>query len=324
MIGVRGDQGVGHCGRSRRRALTPPPSRRSSTKRSPRSPRTPPTGPTRLGLRDRRRPPGPARPGQRRRPRRPRLPATVPCTAVQLLADLVTWLFAFDDRCDEDELGANPGRLAPALTPLLEVLDLFGARPPRPPAPPAGRAVGAPRALHDLCRRIRALGRPSGLLRFSAALREYLFALLWEATNRQLQRVPRLRSTCRCAGTPAPCCPASRSPTSPRRACRPPSTGSTPRVVRLDLLAADLVCWCNDVFSYGKERCATGTIWRRSSRRAELAGTGGADRGGGALQRGAGRVSADGGRGAAPTPTAAGADGAGPAALAARARTTGR
>ncbi|HTF08946.1 MAG TPA: terpene synthase [Asanoa sp.] len=178
----------------------------------------------------------------------------VSLSAVRLLADLITWLFAFDDRCDEDELGTDPGRLAPALAPLLEVIDRFGTAA-HADYQPAGPTAAA---LHDLCRRVRALGRPGGLLRFSAAMREYLFALLWEATNRQLRRVPRFAEYVqmrRHTGAVLPCFALTDLATDGLAGT---VDRVDPRVVRLELLAADLVCWCNDVFSYGKERLHDG------------------------------------------------------------------
>ena len=189
-------------GRPERRAVCarsphgPSPLRRSPWPRTPRrpsSPRAASPGPTGLGLTSTE-----AGLDRLRRADAADLAARAcpdgPLDRVQLLSDLVTWLFAFDDRCDEDELGTDPGRLAPVLTPLLDMLDLLGAAP----AEAAGAAqsaepVGAAaQGLHDLCKRIRSLGRPTALLRFATSMRQYLVALLWEASNRQQQRVPRL------------------------------------------------------------------------------------------------------------------------------------
>ncbi|SNT53468.1 hypothetical protein SAMN05421812_108261 [Asanoa hainanensis] len=178
----------------------------------------------------------------------------VSLSAVKLLADLITWLFAFDDRCDEDELGANPARLAPALAPLLEVVDRFGTTA-HAGYQPAGPTAAA---LHDLCRRVRALGRPGGLLKFAAAFREYLFALLWEATNRQLHRVPRFAEYVQMRRHTGAVLPSFALTDLATDGLAATVDRVDPRVVRLDLLAADLVCWCNDVFSYGKERLRDG------------------------------------------------------------------
>jgi hypothetical protein len=145
-----------------------------------------------------------------------------PTESVGLLADLITWLFAFDDRCDEEELCTDPVRLAPVLAALLDVVDRLGSPPtagPRVPRPRTGGS-GPAEALHDLNRRLRA------------------------ARHRVPADAPAHR---------ARCCRASWSPTS--RWARPAARLRVdPRTIRLDLLAADLACWCNDLFSYAKER----------------------------------------------------------------------
>ena len=56
-----------------------------------------------------------------------------------------------------------------------------------------------------------------------------------------------------CGGTSAACAPASPSPTWRRRGCSGPTQRVNPALIALDVLAVDLVCWCNDLFSYGKE-----------------------------------------------------------------------
>lgn len=163
-----------------------------------------------------------------------------------LVADLVTWLFAFDDLCDRGRLGADPARLTPVVDGLLSVLDrpATGSQPSTP-----GQL-----ALDDLCRRIDAYHHPVLRRRFGVLLRRYLRSLLWEATNRRHGRVPELADYIRmrrhtgavlpsfvvtdlaCLGGPA-------------RAAAAPD----PRRTRLNLLAADLVCWSNDLFSYARE-----------------------------------------------------------------------
>jgi hypothetical protein len=167
-----------------------------------------------------------------------------------LLTDLITWLFAFDDRCDDDGLGADPSRLSPVVARLLDVLDLLGGAAP----PELLAASGPPGAgLHDLCRRVRAQGRPDLLLRFTAQLRAYLLALLWEAANRERHRVPTVAEYVQLRRHTGAVYPSftltdmayDASPAADRRA--------DVRLSTLDCLAVDLVCWCNDVFSYHKE-----------------------------------------------------------------------
>ena len=172
-----------------------------------------------------------------------------PAEGLRLLTDLISWLFVMDDACDEDGLGADPGRLAPAIAGLLDVLDRYGD----PGAPPPAGASPLGAALHDLCRRTRAQGRAPLLLRFVSQVRQYLLALLWEAANRERRRVPGVAEYVqlrRHIGGVHPCLTltdlASEQPPGPTRR-------ADPALTTLDLLAVDLVCWCNDLFSYGKE-----------------------------------------------------------------------
>ena len=167
---------------------------------------------------------------------------------LRLLTDLISWLFVMDDACDEDGLGADPVRLGPAISTLLDVLDRCGDPDV---APPAVGPLGD--ALHDLCRRTRLHDHAGLLLRFVSQMREYLLALLWEAGNRERRRVPEVAEYVqlrRHIGGVHPCLTltdlASTRPSGPAQR-------ANPALVALDLLAVDLVCWCNDLFSYGKE-----------------------------------------------------------------------
>ena len=86
-----------------------------------------------------------------------------------------------------------------------------------------------------------------------------------------------------------------------------------PAVARLDLLAADLVCWCNDLFSYGKERGHGGhNLVAVIVAEHRLRGGRGAGRGRRAGSTPGWPRTADRGRGAARRRPAAGADGAVP------------
>lgn len=170
---------------------------------------------------------------------------------LQLLSDLFTWLFAFDDSCDDDGLGQHRGRLAPVISQLLDVLDLRGG-----PAPPELARVAGPSTagLHDLCRRVRAHGSTPLLHRFVEQLRDYLLALLWEAENRERDRIPPVAEYLRMRRDTGGVRP---SFTLTDLAYGGPAAAmgrTEPETSSLDDLAVDLVCWCNDIFSYAKER----------------------------------------------------------------------
>jgi hypothetical protein len=166
-----------------------------------------------------------------------------------LVTDLITWLFAFDDSCDDDGLGADPARLSPVVSGLLDVLDLAGGvvSPPEA-AGPAGAA------LHDLCRRVRARAAPSMLLRFTGRSREYLLALLWEAANRKHHRVPPVTEYIQMRRHTGGVHPSFTLTDIAHGTALSARHRTDHNLSMMDRLAADLVCWCNDVFSYHKER----------------------------------------------------------------------
>ncbi|TCB97974.1 terpene synthase [Micromonospora zingiberis] len=171
-----------------------------------------------------------------------------PRDRLRLLSDLISWLFVMDDACDEDGLGDDPTRLAPTVAALLDVLDRNGG-----PAPVSAIAGPLGLALADLCGRVRAHRRPAVLLRFTAAMREYLLALLWEAANREHDRVPPVDEYVQMRRHTGGVYPSLTLTDLALGGFPPADRRADPRWAALDLLAANLVCWCNDVFSYGKE-----------------------------------------------------------------------
>ncbi|MFI7427092.1 terpene synthase [Micromonospora sp. NPDC049836] len=173
-----------------------------------------------------------------------------PVDRLCLLSDLITWLFVLDDACDEDGLAASPTRLAPVVAGLLTVLDRHGD--PDVPRPTGSGPLGL--ALDDLCRRARARQRPTLLLRLVSELRQYLLALLWEAANRERQRVPGVAEYVQMRRHTGGVAPSFTLTDLAHDALPGAGRRADPALTALDALAADLVCWCNDLFSYGKER----------------------------------------------------------------------
>ncbi|MEH0984162.1 terpene synthase family protein [Micromonospora sp. CPCC 205556] len=172
----------------------------------------------------------------------------VPVDRLRLLTDLISWLFVMDDCCDEDGLGAAPVRLAPTVSALLDVLDRHGASTGAPDAGPLGVALA------DICRRVREHGRPPLLLRLVSQLREYLLALLWEAANRERRRVPELTEYLQMRRHTGGVRPSLTLTDLAYGGLPGPGRRVDPAVAALDDLTADLVCWCNDLFSHHKER----------------------------------------------------------------------
>ena len=162
----------------------------------------------------------------------------------QLIADWYLWMFLYDDRCDESEIGQDPERLQAVNIELLETL--------------AGASPGADdelvlQLLSDLGTRLRSLSTPEWFARFCPTVKAYLSATVWEASNRTRHSPPELATYL---------------------ALRPVTGGLTidtafiefaddirlpqevrehPSVVRLTQLAEQAVCWANDLFSLNKE-----------------------------------------------------------------------
>ncbi len=104
---------------------------------------------------------------------------------VRLLADFVMWLFAVDDgHCEEGDLGRHPGELAGHLHRLLRVAQ----NPEAPLLLEDPLAAG----LRDLRTRVNRFGTPGQAARWIAALREYFFSVVWEASHRSSETVPSL------------------------------------------------------------------------------------------------------------------------------------
>ncbi|MDZ5442791.1 terpene synthase [Micromonospora sp. 4G57] len=172
-----------------------------------------------------------------------------PVDRLRLLTDLISWLFVMDDACDEDGMGASPTRLAPTVAELLAVLDGHGDRAATRPVAAGPLGVG----LDDLCRRVRARHRPTLLLRLISQLREYLLALLWEAANREHRRVPGVAEYVQMRRHTGGARPSFTVTDLAYDELPGAARWADPALAALDALAADLVCWCNDLFSYGKE-----------------------------------------------------------------------
>ncbi|MFC4020255.1 terpene synthase [Micromonospora sp. GCM10011542] len=168
---------------------------------------------------------------------------------LRLLTDFITWLFVMDDACDEDGLGAAPTRLAPTVGALLDVLDRHGD--PDGPPPIAAGPLG--HALHDLCARTRAHDRPALLLRFVSQVQRYLLALLWEAANREHHRVPQVAEYVQMRRHTGGVHPSLTLTDLASDGLPGAGRRAHPALLTLDRLTVDLVCWCNDLFSYGKE-----------------------------------------------------------------------
>lgn len=104
---------------------------------------------------------------------------------VSLLSDFVIWLFGVDDGyCEEGDLGVKPGELAATLSRLLRIA--------QNPEVPMLTTDPLAQALRDLTLRVSHWGTPLQAARWVDTLREYFFAVVWEAEYRAGGRVPGL------------------------------------------------------------------------------------------------------------------------------------
>ncbi|GII27517.1 4-epi-cubebol synthase [Planotetraspora mira] len=103
----------------------------------------------------------------------------------QLVTDWCVWLFAFDDAfCESDRRAAEIARALPQLYVVVD--DLAGDDPH------GSKQVDDPfaRALLDIKARITVHGGPDQLDRWRTVTKDYLFAQVWEAANREDDVVP--------------------------------------------------------------------------------------------------------------------------------------
>ncbi|MGR9105304.1 MAG: terpene synthase family protein [Gammaproteobacteria bacterium] len=163
---------------------------------------------------------------------------------LEIVADWNTWLFIFDDQCDECGLGRNPNQLSGVHDRCLEILCGIDPTPADLPLV---------HALHDIYTRLKPLGSRTWLTRFAKNVSEYFEGTLWEARNRYHKRWPNTAAYVR---------------------MRPFTGGlytdidlieiteeinlscvvrSHPHLNKLVGLTNNVVCWSNDVISLQKE-----------------------------------------------------------------------
>lgn len=171
---------------------------------------------------------------------------TVPRDSLRLINDWYNWLFAFDDAFCEGELMAHrASMLARALPPLLEILDDRRK-------PDASDPFGT--ALHELIQRISGTASPAQVDRWRITVREYLFAQIWEAANREVDLIPTPEDYVlmrRITGATYTCFALIDVGGGYRLESE---EWHHPDVRALSDLACDLIGWDNDLISYAKER----------------------------------------------------------------------
>ena len=173
-----------------------------------------------------------------------------------IVSDWFTWLFLMDDECDESGIGKRPERLAALQAHLLGVLS--GGQPKTTLAPEirdARKRIDVPllHALCDLRNRMEALMPRAWMTRFIHSVVENFAAATWEAENRESGIWPdsvtyiTMRPYTGAVYTALDLIEMTEGDTLPLVVRKHPR-------YQLMLIASNVICWCNDLFSLPKER----------------------------------------------------------------------
>jgi 5-epi-alpha-selinene synthase len=155
-----------------------------------------------------------------------------------------SWLFLWDERCDEEGIGRDPRAVRARSTEHLDVL--AGRRKAR-----AGNCLEA--ALSDLSQRMVAKAGTSWMARFLSNTADYFEATAWEAENRCRQSLPDTASYVRLrdlTGAVKTCFDIHELADGP---ALPVQHRFQPLLTRMMQLANRAICWSNDIFSFEKE-----------------------------------------------------------------------
>jgi hypothetical protein len=162
--------------------------------------------------------------------------------------DFNTWLFILDDQYfDETTLGRQAHYIQQLTTTLIK-----GMENNRHITLKEGLPIEA--ALSDVWRRLRQMSTLQWQARFVQRVKEYLQGCVWEAENREHQRVPSLAAymATRPYSSAVYTCIAMIEPA--EKVYLPNTVLQHERVQRMTLLANEISCWANDLFSYEKEQ----------------------------------------------------------------------
>ncbi|UQA61063.1 terpene synthase family protein [Polyangium aurulentum] len=164
--------------------------------------------------------------------------------ALELITAWNSWLHFWDDQCDEADIGRRPEMVAARESRFMRILRGDGLRPDDGPI-----AL----ALHELCKRMRAMASADWMERFIHRVSEYFEACVWEAKNRATHKVPDVatyilrRRQSGAVYTEFVLFEIALGVVLPKEA------REHPVIERLSRMANNVVSWSNDVISFDKE-----------------------------------------------------------------------
>lgn len=163
-----------------------------------------------------------------------------------ITADWCMWLFAFDDHCDESDLGKDHNDLVRLAQRFMRIIER-----PTEPVPPGAGSLG--RALRDLALRMSERSTSTWISRFARSVDLYLFALLWEATNRVSGGIPTIEDYVMMRPRHGAMPTVNDLIELAGRFELPADTLCAPAVRTLVSQSNNVVAWSNDILSFAKE-----------------------------------------------------------------------
>ncbi|MFN8568275.1 MAG: hypothetical protein U0Z44_12335 [Kouleothrix sp.] len=168
-----------------------------------------------------------------------------PIEALQLIADWNIWLLIWEDRCSSPELGTQPERLEAIHARFLAILS---------GAPSTAQDGPLEHGLRDLRERMLAQTTYQWLQQFYQSILEVFDSWVWEATNRARGTKPDLETYLRMRPSTGALPPYLHFLALTDQVFLPRKVHEHPYVYQLTLMANNIICWSNDLFSFDKER----------------------------------------------------------------------
>ena len=167
-----------------------------------------------------------------------------PLDALQLIADWNIWILMWDDFCGSGNLGRQPRRIAAMQEHFLTILR--GTPPEHYDGPLAW-------GLHDIRQRLAAHASDAWVQRFSSSVELFFSACEWEATNRVHHRIPDIETYLQMRPWAIGLYPYLDLFDITDDTPVPSLVRMHPVVHHATLLAAQIICWANDIVSFEKE-----------------------------------------------------------------------